>query len=107
MTDTSQDAVKMHLHRLETRGGATDRADAANIIRALTDEIEQARRTAEFWKANHLRGNAEIERLTAGRDALRARIESALLTEAEAGDISHGAAQWCIDIVREQFNLTV
>lgn len=53
MTDTSQDAVKMHLHRLETRGGATDRADAADIIRALTAE----------------------------RDALRAAMDSAELVE--------------------------
>jgi hypothetical protein len=35
---------------------------------ALADEIEAARITAEYWKAEHLAGNAEIERL---RTALR------------------------------------
>ena len=36
---------------------------------ALRAELEQARRTAEFWKANHLAGNEEIERLRAELDA--------------------------------------
>lgn len=36
--DTSREAVRMHLHRLETRGGATDKVEAAEIIRALLAE---------------------------------------------------------------------
>lgn len=31
----------------------------------LREEINQARQTCEFWKANHLAGNDEIERLRA------------------------------------------
>lgn len=36
---------------------------------AAADEIEKFRGTAEYWKAEHLAGNAEIERL---RNALSA-----------------------------------
>ena len=32
-------------------------------LRRLCEARDQARRTAEYWKANHLAGNAEIERL--------------------------------------------
>ncbi|GHG24512.1 hypothetical protein [Paracoccus aerius] len=46
--DTSRDAVAMHLHRLETRGGATDIAEASEIIRALLDERDRV--IAFVWK---------------------------------------------------------
>lgn len=38
----------------------------------LLAEIEQARRTAEYWKAEHIAANVEIERLRAVADAARA-----------------------------------
>lgn len=34
-----------------------------NLLHEAADEIEKFRRTAEYWKAEHLAGNAEIERL--------------------------------------------
>jgi len=34
----------------------------------LREEIKQSRQTSEFWKANHLAGNDEIERLRGERD---------------------------------------
>lgn len=41
---------------------------AAKDIERLREECYQARKTAQFWKDNHLAGNNEIERL---RQALR------------------------------------
>jgi hypothetical protein len=45
-------------------------AEVANISEQYTnyhdwaqDEIERARRTAEYWKAEHFAGNVEIDRL--------------------------------------------
>jgi len=38
----------------------------AKLMAEAADEIEAARRTAEYWKAEHLAANAEIERLQAG-----------------------------------------
>lgn len=41
-----------------------------------TEGLEGANRRAEYWKAEHLAANAEIDRLTAERDALRESIQS-------------------------------
>lgn len=34
-----------------------------NLLYEAVDEIEKSRRTAEYWKSEHLAGNEEIERL--------------------------------------------
>lgn len=36
-------------------------------------------------------------------DTMQARIEAAIREAARADDISDGAAQWCIDTIRDQF----
>lgn len=40
-----------------------ERRLCTEALEAQADEIEKARRTAEYWKAEHLAGNEEIERL--------------------------------------------
>lgn len=43
---------------------AADEIDRLNAeINILLTELEQRHTTSEFWKENHLAGNAEIERL--------------------------------------------
>lgn len=41
------------------------------IVAAMAAELEQARRTAEYWKQEHLAGNAVIEQLRAELEAAR------------------------------------
>lgn len=40
-------------------------------LRRICDARDQSRRTAEHWKAEHLAGNAEIERLRGENEALQ------------------------------------
>ena len=65
MTDSL--AAQHQLERLRLLGRSSvvgaDIKWAAEEIERLTRELTDARRTAEHWKAEHLAGNAEIERL--------------------------------------------
>ena len=54
--------------------GLFDRKELRAEIKRLRAEVKQARDTSEFWKANHLAGNAEIDRL---RAALKPFTEAA------------------------------
>jgi hypothetical protein len=44
-------------------------------ISALCDELEKARRTAQYWKDEHLAGNAENEALRQENARLRAKVK--------------------------------
>ncbi|MFA7327382.1 MAG: hypothetical protein WC121_12000, partial [Candidatus Kapaibacterium sp.] len=53
-------------------------------IRALLDRLTDADRRAEYWKAEHLAGNTEIERLRAAlRPAMDALLASVDIVEHE------------------------
>ena len=57
-------------------------ADAITALRAENErqarEIANARRTAEYWKREHLAANAAAERVEAERDALRELLREVL-----------------------------
>lgn len=65
MSETSSNVLAIALERVaeyrKTTGTLCMPYQAYMI--ALADEIEAARITAEYWKAEHLAGNAEIDRL--------------------------------------------
>ena len=50
---------------------------AAEAIERLSGELEDARRTAEYWKAEHLAGNEELAALKAQGKPVAWRYESA------------------------------
>jgi hypothetical protein len=52
--------------------------EVASTYEAAEAEVKQARRTAEYWKAEHLAGNAEIERLRAELDDTAAQYVALL-----------------------------
>jgi len=58
--------------------------EAADAIDALVAELDAARRTAEYWKAEHLAGNAELARVTAERDAAAKDAERLRVVAREA-----------------------
>ncbi len=64
------DTIINDLHRFP------ERKEAAEMIRSQHAEIESASRRAEFWKAEHLAGNIEIERLTKQNSAYSTLVKS-------------------------------
>lgn len=80
----------------ETRAGSgQEQANAAFIVAAcnalpgLIAEVEQARRTAEYWKAGHIAANAEIERLQ-GLSAAGAEPASTQKEDGSCGCCTNG-----------------
>lgn len=60
--------------------------EAADEIERLERELAEARRTAEYWKAEHLAGNAMIERL-----------ERELAEAEQSRAINHASAKIALD----------
>lgn len=58
-----------------------ERIDARSQVATLTRERDDARRTAEYWKAEHLAGNAEIARLSSAPPAVTTIDEDALASD--------------------------
>jgi hypothetical protein len=67
-------------------------SEHAEEVRELRAELDAARRTAEYWKAEHLAGNAEL-------DALKASVPERLTPDGKYGKQHHYAEGWndCID----------
>ena len=55
-----------------------------------TEELEAARRTAEYWKSNHLAGNELITRYRAVMEQAVEALESCDIYEDLSGDIRQG-----------------
>lgn len=89
-------AINHHCHG---RDGNDPKLCDVCYWRKRASELEQARRTSEYWKASHLAGNAVIDRLEAEVEALRQfanEIISDTLAGAsfDGGDIQEMAIQY-------------
>mgnify|MGYP006363880169 CR=1 FL=1 len=66
---------------------AHDVPDAADMIESLCQQLAAARRTAEYWKANHLAGNEQLAAALAAckakDDAVQHLIDEAKLTSSQ------------------------